>query len=676
MAALLRTPVPSLLAKLALGGATVVVLGVPITRPLEVATLFVALVVAGVGQLRPVDARVCVGLIAMAVVIAARAWLPAPSIEETHAPFVIVDPARAPFGTVLPSDVHDRLSTDFETHYLSLGACDAGTAGCWRSLPQTPHATGFSADALWFRGSASRLVGAIDFDDLPGLRMSEVNSGYFDYYVSVAGNIDRAGLPFFVSYRLPASFAGARLCWRGLVFWPARDGHVPVDRPEGACRTVTDAEIGEPIIGARIGPASNLAMRLDRPIGLVLWEWGLRIAGIASVALALWSFVRPAPLARMAMYFVAAGATVMTITLMKPAFLIDLLVFRGGNDGLTHEAFAHEILRAVAIGDWRTALIGGEPIFYFMPGLRYVLALGKAIFGDTHWLTIFLLCLLPVVFHRLFRELLSRRTAPGLTACFLLVPIFERFGLAHFNYVRQAYDGNPEGIAYLFLALGLLLGVRALKHGGRSWPWGLAFGLTWFVAVAIRPNMLLPAAVMVGFVAWRDLRERNLGALIGTALGLALVLLIPLHNWVFGHQFVPLTAAAAIPQNLVVPPGRYADAFGSLLGGSVDRDAWRQIGAHLSTWQAPSDFYRYIALAGMFHAIWRFRRRPAMLAFTLAGVAQQALFLFYNPQNRYTYGAWMGTFLCFAVMAEQVYWPRARRFWIERIARPRAIEPA
>ena len=69
-------------------------------------------------------------------------------------------------------------------------------------------------------------------------------------------------------------------------------------------------------------------------------------------------------------------------------------------------------------------------------------------------------------------------------------------------------------------------------------------------------------------------------------LGFLPVLLMPLHNWVFGHQFVLLSTNADLPSLYVMPPSAYGAALVDLLrldfGGAALHRALAQIAAWLS----------------------------------------------------------------------------------------------
>ena len=69
--------------------------------------------------------------------------------------------------------------------------------------------------------------------------------------------------------------------------------------------------------------------------------------------------------------------------------------------------------------------------------------------------------------------------------------------------------------------------------------------------------------------------------------------LLGVHNWFFGWQFVPMTQAGFIPENLTAPPRVYR---AGLLG---DREARAQAFEHL--WGALDGAFRSITGLARFH---------------------------------------------------------------------------
>ena len=71
------------------------------------------------------------------------------------------------------------------------------------------------------------------------------------------------GMPFFVTYRFPAQYAGSDLCWRGDVIWEERaEQFTLLSNPLWACRTIEPGDIGRRVYGVAVKPG-QLAMSLD-----------------------------------------------------------------------------------------------------------------------------------------------------------------------------------------------------------------------------------------------------------------------------------------------------------------------------------------------------------------------------------------------------------------------------
>ena len=137
----------------------------------------------------------------------------------------------------------------------------------------------FSADGVFNNAGASRAVTGIDFSEPVWLRLGFTNDLRYNWDTDAPdahrGDRDRrfwAGLwrwhtamPYFVMYKFPADYIGARLCWRGDVLWQRADGHYQaLSHQSMDCRDMTAADVGRPIYGVGIDTRA-LAMKLVAP---------------------------------------------------------------------------------------------------------------------------------------------------------------------------------------------------------------------------------------------------------------------------------------------------------------------------------------------------------------------------------------------------------------------------
>src|SRR5262249_8336742 len=194
----------------------------------------------------------------------------------------------------------------------------------------------------------------------------------------------RLTFPLYIMYRFPGDFVGSTLCWRGDVLWEtANRAFQPISHAEMACRPILETDVGLQIYA--------VAIKLDRPLAMALkpsWTvrlrgWfatGLTIAGVLGLPGLL---VRCEP--RLRVWPAAlSGLSVLVVVLLDINFIGGYRALDGGDDGMTYEGYARDIIRFLLAGDIVGALRGNEPVYYFTPGFRYVRALEHIVFGETY----------------------------------------------------------------------------------------------------------------------------------------------------------------------------------------------------------------------------------------------------------------------------------------------------
>jgi hypothetical protein len=134
-----------------------------------------------------------------------------------------------------------------------------------------------------------------------------------------------------------------------------------------------------------------------------------------------------------------------------------------------------------------------------------------------------------------------------------------------------------------------------------------------------------------------------------------------LHNWVYGHVFVPLSSNAAHPDVLVMPPQAYVAALREVItlhfGGGYLARAFTQIPHWLS---GPAASYATVPLnaagvAVLIYVVIRGRGfDPWLRLIGAAALAQHAVALFYVATPRYHFLAWFLTMLVVAVWLQQI----------------------
>ena len=137
------------------------------------------------------------------------------------------------------------------------------------------------------------------------------------------------------------------------------------------------------------------------------------------------------------------------------------------------------------------------------------------------------------------------------------------------------------------------------------------------------------------------------------------VLVMPLHNWYFGHALVLLSSNARLPGTYVMPPAAYLSAFGELLrldfGGLKLHAAVVQIVAWLSepSWLPASIPFNLAGVVIVLYVTLHGRGfDPWLRLIGTAVLAEYVVDLIYVATPRYFYVMWLLTFLIVAVFAE------------------------
>lgn len=648
-------------------------LGLPVNQIWTYALLIASAVIIFCGQVTP---RGRAWTIAVAAVVAAGtiATLIAPApIAEGENIFLAGKPGDV-LARDLPGDVYQFMAAKFDAVYPPAVQCK-DTPGCWKGMGGPDRLYAFSADGVFNNAGASRAVTGIDFSEPVWLRLGFTNDRRYNWDTDAPdahrGDRDRrfwAGLwrwhtamPYFVMYKFPADYIGARLCWRGDVLWQRADGHYQaLSHQSMDCRDMTAADVGRPIYGVGIDTRA-LAMKLVAPAGvsarLVLGSV-LGIAAILAVLILLvrvrWRAIAPV------FALVALAAAVVAVD--DASFLGGWRPMDGGDDGLFYTGVGREILEQLLAGHIGEALKGGESVFYYGgPALRYLRALEMVVFGDTNLGYLSLVLFMPVIVWRLFARFLDETFAWRLALLFTVLPLGEIFGTSFFHYAKWAGRGFADPVMHICLLWGILVIAGQRRETERAVA---ALGGAFLLALAVctKPVVAPMAGIILTGAGLMGLYRGQWARAVALCIGFSPVLLMPLHNWVFGHQFVLLSTNANLPSLQVMPPAAWLAALGELAtlhwGGAELHRAVVQLGDWLS---GPSGLKVFIPLhaAAVATVVWvALRGRsfdPWLRIIAVAVIAEYGAALFYAATARYFFSMWFLTLLVvLAVIARKL----------------------
>ncbi len=660
-------------ARLAVLLLAVAALGLPIDHVFAYALLLIASVPIFTGAviLRRRNWLAAVAAVAVAALLP-LALAPVPIAQGVNI-FLPGKPGNV-FERGLPAEVYRFLTAEFDALYPPAVRCAPTSTGCWigSRLPDRLYA--FSADGVFQHPAASRKVRTIDFSDPVWLRLGFINDDAYNWYTAAPDvhRADRNGafwmglqrwqlaMPWFVMHRFPADYVGSQLCWRGAVLWPAADGHYQAIRhATDACRSIGAGDVGRPIFGVAIKPGS-LAMSLQPPAGVqarLAAGAGLALLGVIAVLVLLLRMrlrdtLRP---------FALIGLALIVITAIDASFIGGWRPMDGGDDGLFYTGTGRQILQHLLDGNIRAALIGGETVYYYGgPGLRYFRALEMIVFGDSNLGYLSLVLLLPIVALGLFKRFLSDRFAWTLALIFTALPAGEIFGTSFFHYAKWAARGFADPAAHILLLWGLWVIVPPREGAPNRLRLAAGGALLLALAIFTKPLVAPIAGVVLGGAGLAALAQGQWRRLIGMCIGVLPVFLMPLHNWVFGHQFVLLSTNAGISSLYVMPPSAYVAALTELLrldfAGAELHRALAQVAAWLSE---PSELAVFIPVAAagvIIVALVTLRGRdydPWLRLIGAAVLVECAVDLVYAATPRYYFSMWLLAALVVAAVIER-----------------------
>ena len=265
----------------------VAALGLPVNDLVRYAVLLFGAIAIFSGAICLDLRRWFAALAVIAVAVAGTVLWPAPRIDEGHNIFVLdsaqPDSAQpSALERVLPEGAYRLMAAEFEARHPRARRCTSSSTGCWES--QAPvRGYAFSADAIHGGAAYSRRVTGIDFSDPVWLRLGAINEGHnWGSGNDLQRNKReprwkllhpwRLDMPYFVMVRMPAAFAGSRMCWQGLLLWERDAGRFePLRSAERNCRTVEASRYGPDDLRRRdLKSAANASRaELDGPVARI-----------------------------------------------------------------------------------------------------------------------------------------------------------------------------------------------------------------------------------------------------------------------------------------------------------------------------------------------------------------------------------------------------------------------
>ncbi|HEY5306104.1 MAG TPA: hypothetical protein VIJ52_05480 [Pseudolabrys sp.] len=651
----------------------VAAVGLPINRLTDYAPLAIAavLIYCGVLTLR---LRNWLAAAAVAVVVALLPLVLSPApIAEGENVFLPVKPGNV-FERQLPPDVYRFMKDEFDALYPPGVRCAPKSEGCWQDGKVPDRLYAFSADGALQRPEFSRSLTSIDFNNPVWLRLGFVNDVGYNWYTG-APDVHRADrnkkiwmgldrwritMPWFMMLRFPSDYAGAHLCWRGDVIWPgAEDRYTPIRHTDMACRDISQHDIGRQIFAVSIQP-NTLAVKLDAPGSIDARLFVMTAARWLAVIAVLVLLVR-VRLRDTARPFTLIVLALMVIAMIDAGFIGGWRPMDGGDDGLAYTGFGRIILQHLIHGNIVDALIGVERVyFYGGPGIRYFRALEMIVFGDTNLGYLSLVLLFPILVLALFKRFLSDAFAWRIALIFTATPAGAIFGSSFFHYAKWSSYGFADPIAVIFMIWGAWVLIGPGSGAPRDMGSAAGAGLLFALAIFMKPIVAPMPGILLGGAGIAALAGGQWRRLAGMCVGFLPVLVMPLHNWIFGHVFVLFSSNSHLPGTYVMAPSDYAAALLELLRLNLAGEQLHRAISQIGDWLTGSGELRAtiplhaVAVAVVVYVVVRGREiDPWVRLIGAAVMAEYVVDLIYAATARYYFGMWLLTALVVCVAVER-----------------------
>ena len=650
--------------------------GLPFLELWKMIILLISWIALAYSDLRVNTKRIVCSLLLILLIVSIRIFFPPATLEEGHNIFLITENENI-LQQRLPAPIFEKWRQAFEKQY----PLNDHPKAEWRHIPPKTFFA-HSSDALWRPAKYSRQVETIAFNNLSEFRGGFANEARYGFFgqdpISMTRSF-KADLPFFVMLEFSQPFVGSTLFWKGNAFWEKTDGtYEEIVHEKETDRMILAKDVGKKLFALHL-PApitlrpwerkqntndqrhlASLSMHLKLSPSLVISlivRHLLSLMGILGILFFLtriqWrAFLISAGIISIGLIFIG-----ITIHFSEGKYLGSTYPpHGGGDDGITHDSLGRDIARNLMSGNWKEALRGGQSIYWDTPGMRYARAIEKILFGDTNLGYTAFLGLLPWIIYLYIHLIAGVRWAMAIFLLFIISPIGS---LSFLQYVQNAKLGYAEAMGFGFFILGFYLFVYSQSKWAGESGGLIAFlgGISLAGSMFLRPNLAIAVPLLGLFFIVTCWRSRKFWVMTASMTGLAFALWMPLHNYLYGHQFV-LISLAGSTISVPMSPWSYIKALLEFISGNYNGNHIIEVSKQLSGWlwtlpRLPTPSLKIIAegfmvlklitLAITIFTAFNFRRigsHVLILSWIALASHLPMLFIFASGQFRYGMIAW------------------------------------
>ena len=574
-------------------------------------------------------------------------------IEEIHSTFFSQSDISK-ISNLLPQKISLEIQNDYNNKFdlaralKSYDREEFASKELFNNYEFIENSYAFSSDNFFSKNDITRNVNFINFKSREQLRIGQINT--INYNLVFDKELRRS-LPFYVIYKFPKEYQGSKICGNGSIYYSftKSSGIVKLNelnfllKKNDNCIKLEKNFETFYLIGYSINKDDNLEIKLHKNFSNHLIDFLSFLTKVIFIIIFYLFFYHFKHINRyeVAIFLCAILSTILFTYLKDSNLLFALRYFRGGADGLFHEFQGYSIVKNLYNLNILEALKGGEDVFYFMPGLRYFIAINKIFFGETSYGYLLIGLLLPFFLYKFLQNLLSQKIAVCLLVSFMFFPIFENMGFAHFNYIGQIVRNHAETLS-IFLIIFAFYQISIFEFyykNGKIKIFFLCFILSF--ATFCRPNFF-PTTLIIFLYIFYNLLRYNKSLIMYSVLGYATISLSLIHNLFYGNQFTLFTYSSVhfvfLEQFQLINSINFSDSF-----------MYKQF----LKWNPLYNIHRLIILIYIIYNMLKYRNPNIIILIFLCMLCQHLVLFMTHPDSRYAYLAWLLTFILFSYFVER-----------------------
>ena len=314
-----------------------------------------------------------------------------------------------------------------------------------------------------------------------------------------------------------------------------------------------------------------------------------------------------------------------------------------GGDGHLYLIWANNMSEALKNLDFLEFLRGSADIFYWMPGMRYFLAVEKLIYGNAYYLHLIILSFLPFIMHNLLQFYFSKKIIFILMFSFLFFPLMHHMGFSYFQFFRYFTKVFAEPIAYTIFLLGFVRLLNFFQNKSYLYP-TLPFTCFLFViSCLLRPN-LSSSCFFLLLLPLYDLFMKKKFNILFLYIASGLLIFLPLlHNLYFGNKFVLFTSAVFSQANIKI---QLYDYLKLLVFFEISNEKKLMLIEMFKNFLNPFEIHKYFILIFLCVSLnLKNFKIPTLYPLYIVIFSQFFLFFFLNPGPRYMWIFWISSLI-------------------------------